>query len=43
MLKEGIKKEMMFFTRSFRVWGILVAAVLLAAAAPPPACSASGS
>lgn len=34
MLKEGIKKEMMFFTRSFRVWGILVAAVLLAAAAP---------
>lgn len=34
MLKEGIKKEMMFFTRSFRMWGVLVAAVLLAAAAP---------
>lgn len=34
MLKEGIKKEMMFFSRSFRMWGVLVAAVLLAAAAP---------
>lgn len=34
MLKMGIKKEMMFFTRSFRMWGIVLAAVLLAAASP---------
>lgn len=34
MLKEGIKKETMFFTRSFRMWGILMAAVLFAAVAP---------
>lgn len=34
MLKEGVKKEFMFFTRSFRMWGVLVAAVLFAAVAP---------
>lgn len=34
MLKEGIKKEMMFFTRSFRMWGVLMAAVLFALVAP---------
>ena len=34
MLKEGVKKEIMFFTRSFRVWGVLMAAVLFAAVAP---------
>lgn len=34
MLKEGIKKEMMFFTRSFRMWGVLMAAVLFAIVAP---------
>lgn len=34
MLKEGVKKEIMFFTRSFRIWGVLTAAVLFAAVAP---------
>lgn len=34
MLKTGIKKEMMFFTRSFRMWGIILAAVLFAVASP---------
>lgn len=34
MLKEGIKKELMFFTRSFRMWGVIIAAVLFAAASP---------
>lgn len=34
MLKEGVKKEIMFFTRSFRMWGVLVAAVFFAAVAP---------
>lgn len=34
MLKEGIKKELMFFTRSFRIWGVIIAAVLFAAASP---------
>lgn len=34
MLKEGIKKEIMFFTRSFRIWGVLLAAVAFAAVAP---------
>lgn len=26
MLKTGIKKELMFFTRSFRLWGVIIAA-----------------
>lgn len=34
MLKTGIKKELMFFTRSFRMWGILLAAVLFAVVSP---------
>ncbi len=34
MLKTGIKKEMMFFTRSFRMWGIVLAAVLFAVVSP---------
>ncbi|MBD5081563.1 MAG: hypothetical protein HDT44_07365 [Ruminococcaceae bacterium] len=34
MLKTGLKKEMMFFTRSFRMWGILLAAVLFAVVSP---------
>lgn len=34
MLKEGIKKELMFFTRSFRMWGVIIAAVLFAVASP---------
>lgn len=34
MLKTGIKKEIMFFTRSFRMWGVMMAAVLLAVASP---------
>lgn len=34
MLKTGIKKEMMFFTRSFRMWGVLLAAVLFAVVSP---------
>lgn len=34
MLKTGIKKEMMFFTRSFRLWGIVLAAVLFAVVSP---------
>lgn len=27
MLKTGLKKELMFFTRSFRLWGVIIAAV----------------
>lgn len=34
MLKTGIKKELMFFTRSFRMWGVLLAAVLFAVVSP---------
>lgn len=34
MLKVGIKKELMFFTRSFRVWGVLIAAIVFAVASP---------
>lgn len=34
MLKTGLKKEMMFFTRSFRMWGIVLAAVLFAVVSP---------
>lgn len=34
MLKEGIKKELMFFTRSFRMWGVALAAVIFAISAP---------
>lgn len=34
MLKEGIKKEMMFFTRSFRLWGVVIATVAFAVLAP---------
>lgn len=34
MLKTGIKKEMMFFTRSFRLWGIILAAVMFAVVSP---------
>lgn len=34
MLKTGIKKEFMFFTRSFRMLGIIIAAVVFAAASP---------
>ena len=34
MLKTGLQKEMMFFTRSFRMWGILLAAVLFAVVSP---------
>ncbi|MDE7280450.1 MAG: hypothetical protein K2N36_01745 [Ruminiclostridium sp.] len=34
MLKTGLKKEMMFFTRSFRMWGILLAAVIFAVVSP---------
>lgn len=34
MLSVGIKKELMFFTRSFRMWGILIAAIVIAVASP---------
>lgn len=34
MFKIGIKKEMMFFTRSFRMWGILITAAALAILSP---------
>lgn len=34
MLKQGIKKELMFFTRSFKMWGVIIAAVLFAVVAP---------
>lgn len=34
MLKTGIKKELMFFTRSFKMVGIIIAAIALAAASP---------
>ena len=34
MLKTGLQKEMMFFTRSFRMWGILLAAVIFAVVSP---------
>lgn len=34
MLNTGIKKELMFFTRSFRVWGIIIAAVMFAVVSP---------
>lgn len=34
MLKIGIKKELMFYTRSFRMWGVIVAAVVFAVASP---------
>lgn len=31
----GIKKELMFFTRSFRMWGVILAAVVFACLYPP--------
>lgn len=31
---NGIKKELMFFTRSFRIWGVIIAAVVFAVATP---------
>ena len=31
---NGIKKELMFFTRSFRMWGVIIAAVVFAVASP---------
>lgn len=34
MLKTGIKKELMFFTRSFKMGGIIIAAIALAIASP---------
>ncbi|MCM1054822.1 MAG: hypothetical protein NC394_04785 [Bacteroides sp.] len=34
MLKIGIKKELMFFTRSFKMGGIIIAALVLAIASP---------
>lgn len=34
MLKTGIKKELMFFTRSFKMGGIIIAAIALAVASP---------
>lgn len=34
MLKTGIKKELMFFTRSFKMAGIIIAAIVLAVASP---------
>ena len=34
MLKTGIKKELMFFTRSFKMGGIIIAAIVLAIASP---------
>ncbi|MBD5113620.1 MAG: hypothetical protein HDT46_00195 [Ruminococcaceae bacterium] len=34
MLKTGIKKELMFFTRSFKMCGIIIAAIVLAVASP---------
>lgn len=34
MLKTGIKKELMFFTRSFKMMGVIIAAFVLAVASP---------
>lgn len=34
MLKTGIKKELMFFSRSFKMGGIIIAAIALAIASP---------